>query len=126
MTALVVYHADNYEFRTSKHHPKMVLVEVKARDANSLILNAPDMESHVLRLPSNNEHEVIVKHFRNEEVPSIDCGDEVAIWISQYILGKDRGLRIAYNDGSYKRTQINKIYKDLEDYHKRGLRNESS
>ena len=29
-------------------------------------------------------------------VGTVDCGDEVAKWISKYILGKENGLRLGY------------------------------
>ena len=31
-----------------------------------------------------------------EEVPAVDCGDEVATWLSKYIFKQDSGARLAY------------------------------
>jgi hypothetical protein len=32
----------------------------------------------------------------NEEVQTLDCGEEAAVWFSRYILGKDEGARLGY------------------------------
>ncbi|KAF5301664.1 hypothetical protein FQA39_LY19093 [Lamprigera yunnana] len=40
--------------------------------------------------------------WNNEKVPTIDCGDEVAEWISTYLLGNSNGLRLGYHDGKHK------------------------
>ncbi|KAJ8976545.1 hypothetical protein NQ317_011808 [Molorchus minor] len=125
--SFVVYHAENHEYRNARHYPKMVVVEIRAHDKDSVVLKAPDVRTLHLRLPSKEEHpEVVIKHYRQEQITSIDCGDEAATWISEFILGKINGLRMAYHDGTYKRTQINKLYKDKIDYYRRGLRNEST
>lgn len=46
---------------------------------------------------------------RGEKIYSIDCGEEAATWISRYMLEKDFGLRLGYNDGSHRRD-ITKTY----------------
>ncbi|XP_023310454.1 mitochondrial amidoxime reducing component 2 isoform X1 [Anoplophora glabripennis] len=125
--SFVVYNEKSHKYVNSRHYPKMVLVEVRAEHMNHVLLNAPNMNTLLLQIPDRTRNkEVVVKHYRNEEIYSIDCGNEVASWISQYILGEDSGLRIAFHDGSYERDQINNLYKDKIDYYKRGLGNESS
>lgn len=53
---------------------------------------------------------------KGEPVYAIDCGDEAALWLSRYILEKDSGLRLGYNDGSKKRNIS--AYNNLLDYYK--------
>lgn len=51
-----------------------------------------------------------------EKVTAIDCGDEAARWFSRYILEKDSGLRLGYNDAS-RRRDISKTHKNLLNYY---------
>lgn len=44
---------------------------------------------------------------RSEKIYAIDCGEEAAAWISRYILEKDFGLRLGYNDGTHRRDITN-------------------
>jgi hypothetical protein len=39
---------------------------------------------------------VVYRVWWNEEVQTLDCGEEAAIWFSRYILGKDEGARLGY------------------------------
>ncbi|KAJ8964035.1 hypothetical protein NQ314_005175 [Rhamnusium bicolor] len=109
----VAYHAENHEYRNSRHYPKMILIEVKAHTTDTVVISAPDTDPLFLTIPNKNKNEeVVIKHYRNEEIVSIDCGNEAAVWITRYALGKESGLRLAYHDGTYKRPQINKAYRD--------------
>ncbi|CAH1159555.1 unnamed protein product [Phaedon cochleariae] len=120
--SFVVYHEETKEYRTGRNNPKSVLVEVSARDENHVALNAPDMPTLIVEIPKKTKSNVtIVKHFMDEPIPTIDCGDAAAKWISKYLLGENAGLRLGYHDGSFRRIMFEKLYQGLEDYYKRGM-----
>lgn len=54
----------------------------------------------------------------------IDCGDEVAKWLSEYILEKDSGLRMGYHDGLQRRN-IKEAFKKYFKYYP-NLQNEAT
>ncbi|CAH1159781.1 unnamed protein product [Phaedon cochleariae] len=125
--SFLAFHHTHFEYRNARHHPKMVLIEVESRDIDCVAFKAPGVPDLVLKIPTRSRNnERIIKHWRDEEVSTIDCGDNAAKWISNYVLGNDAGLRLGYHDGTFERTQINHLYKDKIDYYKRGLRNEST
>ena len=49
---------------------------------------------------------------------AIDCGEEAAKWMSEFILGKDTGVRLGLHDGEYKRTPSKAITDFLKAYRK--------
>ena len=57
--SFVVYHKDNHEYRNSRHYPKMVLIEFKAHDMNSIVISAPNMKSLIFSLPDRIDNEKI-------------------------------------------------------------------
>ncbi|CAH1957266.1 unnamed protein product [Acanthoscelides obtectus] len=120
---LVVYSDKENEFRTARTYPKMVLIDVAAHDAEHVSLDAPTMRPLYVRIPPQKPHkEVQVTLFQGEVVNGIDCGDEAALWLSRYILEKDSGLRLAYNDCSKRReldkyqSKLMKFYKNLTNF----------
>lgn len=115
---LVVYAEKDREFRSARTYPKMVLIDVAVHDEDHLAIDAPTMRTLYVKIPSKSEtKESIVKLHNNEEIQTIDCGDEAASWFSRYILGKDTGLRLGYHDSS-RRRDIKKTHKTLLDYYK--------
>ncbi|KAG5871124.1 hypothetical protein JTB14_031137 [Gonioctena quinquepunctata] len=125
--SFLVYHVESREYRTCMNYPKMVLVEIQAHDENSVVVNAPNMRKLIVKVPNRKkDKEVIVKFYKDEPVSVIDCGDEAAVWISNYFLEKDSGLRLSFNDGCKKRTHMPTVFKYLEDYYQRGITTDSA
>lgn len=58
-----------------------------------------------------------VRFHNGETLYSADCGDEAALWLSRYILEKDSGLRLGYNNGNHQRD-ISKSHAVLLNYYK--------
>ncbi|CAH1159780.1 unnamed protein product [Phaedon cochleariae] len=117
---LVVYSEKDHEFRSGRTYPKMTLIDVSVHDENHLAIDAPTMRTLYVEIPTKNgQNQTKIKLHKNEEIPTIDCGNEAALWLSRYILGKDTGLRLGYHDASSRRdiTKTHNIaldfYKDL-------------
>lgn len=92
-------------FLTARAHPRMLLIKPNVV-GNKLVLNAPDMPTFELdidRLKQAPSASISIWH---QSVDSVDCGDEMAVWISRSILGEDVGLRLAYYPKSYPTRQI--------------------
>nr|CAI5852361.1 unnamed protein product [Callosobruchus analis] len=93
----------------------MVLIEVAAHDADHASLDAPTMKTLYVKVPPQKPYkEVNVIVHKGEKIKGIDCGDEAAIWLSRYLLEKDSGLRLAYNDCSERRDMTKTEYKLME------------
>lgn len=54
--------------------------------------------------------------FGNEAFLCTDCGDNAAIWVSNFLLGKNEGLRLGYGDGSQFRNVLRDHKKWAEHY----------
>lgn len=115
---LIVY-KDN-EFRTARNYPKLILVSVSSHDKDHLKFNAPMMNTLLLKIPNEScKNEVrSIKFHDSEKIQIIDCGNEVAAWLSRYILDKESGLRLGYNDGSLRRD-ITEVHKKLIKYYRK-------
>lgn len=113
---LIVFSEKDHEFRTARTHPKLMLINVSAHE-NYLNLDAPAMSTLLLQVPEIIvSKKIAVKYHCDEKVFTTDCGDEAAVWLSKYILEKETGLRLGYNDGSYERD-IMKYQKNIVNYY---------
>ncbi|KAG5890165.1 hypothetical protein JTB14_005185 [Gonioctena quinquepunctata] len=116
--SLVVYTEKDKEFRSARTYPKMVLIDVAVHDESHLAIDAPTMRTLYVEIPTKNgSNETSIKLHKGEQIYSIDCGNEAALWLSRYILEKDSGLRLGYHDGSCGRD-ITKSHKKLLDFYK--------
>ncbi|KAF2899111.1 hypothetical protein ILUMI_07065, partial [Ignelater luminosus] len=61
---------------------------------------------------------------KGEKIFSLDCGDEAAKWVSDYILGSNSGLRLGFHDGLHRRNIKNTHKKYLQVH--RNLKNEAT
>lgn len=83
------------QFVTARAQPKLVLVQPNVID-DKLILSAPnkpDIEIDFRELGQKAESKT---HVWQQEVTTIDAGDEVAEWLSTFVLGERDGLRLVY------------------------------
>jgi len=69
-----------HRFITQRQKTKMCLIETKV-EQHTLILNAPEMPE--LRL-SPSQHQVDVTVWK-DSVIALDCGDQAAMWICDYL-----------------------------------------
>lgn len=122
--SLIIFTSKDHEFRTARTYPNLMLISVTVKDKDHLLLNAPNMSTLCFKMPFNSSlvQEEGVKQTKfsyhgGEILTTYDCGDEVAKWLSQYLLNKESGLRLGYNDGRYTRD-ITKAHKQLLNYYK--------
>lgn len=100
---LVIYKESTNDIQTGTNLPKMLLIEAKAVDDKHFCLKAPGMESINFKLPQLTAERRHVRMYEAENVLTIDCGDEVAKWVSNYIFSESVGLRLGFHDGTHKR-----------------------
>ncbi|XP_034946877.1 mitochondrial amidoxime reducing component 2-like [Chelonus insularis] len=83
----------NKKFVTARKYPKMVQISPSVT-GSVLTLEAPGMVKISTDLAQ------VGKVFKSEvwgqKVPACDCGDEIAQWLSRFILEQDTGLRLVY------------------------------
>lgn len=73
---------------TARAHPKMVLIQPRVVD-NQLTLSAPGKSDFVLDLNELRKRPVNKKvQLWQSTINGIDAGDEVADWISEYLVDK--------------------------------------
>lgn len=81
---------------TARTYPKMVLIQPKVVD-NELIISAPGKKDFVLNLDKLNDLNSSRKvELWYSKVGGVDCGDDVANWLSEYIVDKPGVLRLLY------------------------------
>lgn len=110
---------------TARTYPKMVLIEPKVV-GNELILSAPDKGDFILNLADLKDKPTTGKvECWYSKVGGVDAGDEVAEWLSEYIVGKNGVLRLIFYPHLYStrgKSKEDKIYKafkneDAGSYH---------
>lgn len=108
----MVIATENGEFVTGRKYPKLVQIIPKV-EGNTMTLSAPgmmDIDFDVKRLYSQTPFKAGVW---GENVDATDCGEEIAKWISRFILSEDTGLRLVFYPKSYPTRDIrekNKIW----------------
>lgn len=83
------------EFVTARDHPQLLKIRTYF-ERNRLILSAPsrdDIEVNIIHVKEQPSTRITVWE---REISVIDAGDEVARWISEFILGTGEGLRLVY------------------------------
>ncbi|XP_044747947.1 mitochondrial amidoxime reducing component 2-like [Coccinella septempunctata] len=118
--SFIVYGEIDLVGKSARIYPSMVLITISNTDKTHVSLSAPEMESIIFEVPSKNKSNVKTIRFQNwsdENVLTIDCGNEVAMWLSKYLLQKDSGLRLGYHDASsYRSLSSFKDKKQLQFY----------
>uniref|UniRef100_H2YY34 MOSC domain-containing protein n=1 Tax=Ciona savignyi TaxID=51511 RepID=H2YY34_CIOSA len=90
----VITHPDG-TFITARGYPCMVKISIEVQeDGETMILNAPGMDPVKFKVPLAEKRAIICRIW-GEEIPGIDCGDEVATWLQKYISAQ--GLRLQYH-----------------------------
>lgn len=102
------------QFVTARAQPKLTLIQPLI-SGRTLILTAPEMPNAVIDFDQLTHGERSKNSIWDQTVNTIDCGDNVAIWLSRLILGKDSGLRFVYctdyssNKPLHKWNKVHKI-----------------
>lgn len=74
--------------------PKLLLIQPNIV-GNTLILTAPGMPEFQLNISDLYKIEPSVTHADHPQ-GAVDCGSEIAIWLSQYITGNEEGNRLVF------------------------------
>lgn len=102
------------QFVTARSQPKLMLINPLV-SGRKLILTAPEMPNVEIDYDELKHGKPDKNIVWDQTISTADCGDEVAIWISRYILGKEYGLRIVYcsdyssNKPLHKWNKVHKI-----------------
>ncbi|GJQ83431.1 hypothetical protein Trydic_g14211 [Trypoxylus dichotomus] len=138
--SFIVYGEANNEFKTARTFPKLVLIETCIDKNGDVVFTAPGRDPITVKIPNFERTPTIVTVHNRAPVKALDCGDEIAAWLSRYILDKPSGMRLGYHkphfnrdikrqfphlfDG-YGKLRIDSagLYSDLTSYH---LINQSS
>ncbi|KAF5305928.1 hypothetical protein FQR65_LT07539 [Abscondita terminalis] len=114
--SFLVYNESDKKFETARTSPKMVHIKMTAIDQSHVSLIAPNMPNLSVKIPNviENPMEIITQH-GGEKIPTIDCGDAAAEWISKYLSDKISGFRVGYYDASRRRNvdPTHKAYKKV-------------
>ncbi|XP_050508399.1 mitochondrial amidoxime reducing component 2-like isoform X2 [Diabrotica virgifera virgifera] len=130
--SFVVYNGQSLEYKTARHYPKMVLIQVRRCCLGAIpfvLFDAPGMTTLFLTIPEDEPEQKNVRIIQcKESISILDCGDEAAAWFSSYLLGEPSpfGFRLGYNNGSHKRTEVKECYSYLIQHNDRGLTTEST
>ncbi|XP_069697221.1 mitochondrial amidoxime reducing component 2-like [Periplaneta americana] len=95
----LVYDANTYAFMTCRKFPSLMLVSLKHAGDGIIVLEAPGMPALQLKLPdeaSVPEKKTLTMWF-DEKVEAVDCGDEAAAWLCQYLKKEGTWLRLGYH-----------------------------
>lgn len=90
-------------FMTARKYPGMVKIKVHM-EQNQVKLTSELLDPITFPIPAPDETETRIVKIWGQKVSALDCGDEVAKWLSQEILYQDSGARLA-------------IFSDLTPYH---------
>lgn len=102
----------NGEFITARGYPKLVQIIPKV-EGQDMILSAPgmmDLKFNIQRLYSQ---EPIKANVWSQQVSAVDAGEEVARWLSRFLLSEDFGLRLVfyYPTKPTRGVRPNKVFK---------------
>ncbi|KAK5644068.1 hypothetical protein RI129_007913 [Pyrocoelia pectoralis] len=111
---LVIYQEDTNEVKSAKNYPKILLIEAGMVDDNHFCLTTSDVGSVIFKVPELTAKRRNIRMYKTEILLTVDCGDEVAEWVSNYILNEPNGLRLGFHDGTHDR--------DLEKYYPNELK----
>lgn len=103
----VVTRSTSGEFVSARTYPKMVRIIPTIED-DKLSLTAEDMDEIVIDISSLHQQDssVNVKIWA-DDAECVDCGDEVAQWLSKFILGENEGLRLLFYPSNNPKPVIN-------------------
>jgi len=117
-------------FLHARKYPEMVLIKI-SMEQNQVKLTSPILDPITFTIPSSSETaETRIVKVWGQKVSALDCGDEVAKWLSQQILNQDSGARLVYYPYSHSPRSVStkptlpflketdgSIFSDLTPYH---------
>ncbi|XP_052900627.1 mitochondrial amidoxime reducing component 2-like isoform X2 [Anopheles moucheti] len=93
----MVVKSEDGKFITGRAHPTLVLVQPTFDDQyERMTLSAPGMMDIAVNVKQLLESAPGNYSVWDQPVTAVDCGEEVARWLSRFILSEDFGLRLVY------------------------------
>ncbi|XP_050070586.1 mitochondrial amidoxime reducing component 2-like isoform X2 [Anopheles maculipalpis] len=93
----MVVKSEDGKFITGRSHPTLVLVQPAFDEQyERMTLSAPGMMDIVVNVKQLLETVPGKFSVWDQPVAAVDCGEEVARWLSRFILSEDFGLRLVY------------------------------
>lgn len=83
------------QFITGRSHPKVVQIQPRL-DNGKMILSAPEMPDITVDYESIRQNNPIGAVVWGETVDTVDCGDGLEKWLSNFLLNEDTGLRLVF------------------------------
>lgn len=83
------------QFVTARAYPKFLLIRPEI-DGNLLKLSAPGKPQIIVNIVELQNEESRKAVVWSQEINAVDAGDNVAQWISSFVLGTDDGFRLVY------------------------------
>ncbi|PSN39534.1 hypothetical protein C0J52_12382 [Blattella germanica] len=94
----MVYGDKSGEFKTARTYSHMVSIKLIPDGEGCITLSAPKMPDIKVKIPNISEKCKIRQCMilNKVKISALDCGDEIASWLSKYILDSDTGCRLGY------------------------------
>lgn len=105
------------QFVTARTHPKMVQIQPTFKD-DLMILSANGMRDIEINVMELYKKETGLTSVWGQGVRTVDVGEEVATWISRFILGEDTGLRLMFYPADFPSREVrdkNKAFEGLKE-----------
>uniref|UniRef100_A0A1L8E041 Putative mitochondrial amidoxime reducing component 2 n=1 Tax=Nyssomyia neivai TaxID=330878 RepID=A0A1L8E041_9DIPT len=103
------------QFITGRSHPKCVQIQPRFY-GDKMILSAPGMLDIEVDMKRLYEQKPIRTLCWGQPVDTVECGEEVARWISRFLVSEDIGMRLVFYPGALPTRDVrekNRIFKDL-------------
>lgn len=86
----------NGDYVSSKNYPKMLLISPQIV-GDGLTLSAPDMLDLKINIAQlYNSNNTVIGKISKDRAACVDCGEDSAKWLSQFILGENEGVRLIF------------------------------
>lgn len=92
----MVYQENSQKFLTARQKTTTLLISVRSAGPNAVTLSAPNCSEITFNVVKEEGTRVKCSMHYGEEIEVIDCGDDVAVWLSEFIYNKRSGLRLGY------------------------------
>jgi len=104
------------EFTTARKHPKLVLIQPKIeKNSTRMKLSAPGMIDIEIDFEKLYKKEPTKKYIVwGQSVDAIDCGDDVAKWISRFVLGEETGLWLVFYPKDFTTREVREKNKGFD------------
>lgn len=103
------------KFITARSDPKLVLIS-PSFDGNNMILSAPGMIDLKIDVEQLHTKPRVTSSVWSQDVETVDCGEDAAIWFSRFVKEQDSGLRLVFYPSSVSSREVrgnNRKWRDL-------------